>query len=69
MAMLFWNLGVRRVGPSVTSIFQNVTPVVGMIGGMLLFAEQIGALQLLGAAAIFSGVYLTTHSTHFGKKQ
>ena len=67
MAMLFWNLGVRRVGPSVTSIFQNVTPVVGMIGGMLLFAEQIGMLQILGAAAIFGGVYLTTHS-NFAEK-
>lgn len=66
MAMLFWNLGVRRVGPSVTSIFQNITPVVGMIGGTLLFAEEIGALQILGAAAIFGGVYLTTHSTHWG---
>ena len=67
MAMLFWNLGVRRVGPSVTSIFQNVIPVVGMIGGMLLFAEQIGMLQILGAAAIFGGVYLTTHS-NFAEK-
>ena len=69
MAMLFWNLGVRAVGPSVTSIFQNVTPIVGMLGGRLLFAEQIGALQLLGAAAIFGGVYFTTHSTHFGNKK
>ena len=62
MAMLFWNLGVHRVGPSVTSIFQNVTPVVGMIGGMLLFAEEIGVLQILGAVSIFGGVYLTTHA-------
>ena len=62
MAMLFWNLGVRCVGPSVTSIFQNVTPVVGMIGGVLLFAEVIGMLQIFGAAAIFGGVYLTTHA-------
>ena len=62
MAMLFWNLGVRCVGSSVTSIFQNVTPVVGMIGGVLLFAEVIGTLQILGAAAIFGGVYLTTHA-------
>ena len=38
-----------------------------MIGGMLLFAEQIGMLQILGAAAIFGGVYLTTHS-NFAEK-
>lgn len=62
MAMLFWNIGVKNAGPSITSIFQNITPVVGMLGGTLLFAEVIGPLELAGAAAIFGGVYLTTHS-------
>ncbi|MCH4178752.1 MAG: DMT family transporter [Megasphaera sp.] len=61
MAMLFWNIGVKNAGPSVTSIFQNITPVVGMIGGTVLFAEVIGIIELSGALAIFIGVYLTTH--------
>lgn len=61
MAMLFWNIGVHNAGASVTSIFQNITPVVGMIGGVLCFGEVIGIMELLGAAAIFGGVYLTTH--------
>ena len=69
MAMLFWNLGVRCVGPSVTSIFQNVTPVVGMIGGTLLFAEQVGMFQMLGAVAIFGGVYFTTHADLWANKK
>jgi drug/metabolite transporter (DMT)-like permease len=67
MAMLFWNIGVKNAGPSVTSIFQNITPVVGMLGGSLLFAEVIGVRELIGAAAIFSGVYLTTHCHSFMK--
>lgn len=67
MAMLFWNIGVKKAGPSVTSIFQNITPVVGMIGGSLLFAEVIGVKELIGAAAIFGGVYLTTHCHSFMK--
>ena len=62
MAMLFWNIGVKNAGPSITSIFQNITPVVGMIGGTLLFNEVVGFKELAGAAAIFIGVYLTTHS-------
>ncbi len=62
MAMLFWNIGVKNAGPSVTSIFQNITPVVGMIGGTLIFNEIIGFKELLGALAIFIGVYLTTHN-------
>ena len=61
MAMLFWNIGVHNAGASVTSIFQNITPVVGMIGGVLCFGEVIGIMELLGAAAIFGGVSLTTH--------
>ena len=67
MAMLFWNIGVRDIGPSLTSIFQNITPVVGMAGGLLLFAEDIGLVQLGGALAIFLGVYLTTHSDQLAK--
>lgn len=62
MAMLFWNIGVHNAGASVTSIFQNITPVVGMLGGILCFGEVVGAQELTGAAAIFAGVYLTTHS-------
>ena len=62
MAMLFWNIGVKNAGPSVTSIFQNITPVVGMIGGTLIFNEVIGFKELCGAFAIFIGVYLTTHN-------
>ena len=67
MAMLFWNIGVKNAGPSITSIFQNITPVVGMLGGTLLFAEVIGLWELVGAAAIFAGVYLTTHSGKIGE--
>ena len=67
MAMLFWNIGVKNAGPSVTSIFQNITPIVGMIGGSLLFAEVIGIREILGAAAIFIGVFLTTHCHSFVK--
>ena len=38
-----------------------------MAGGLLLFAEDIGLVQLGGALAIFLGVYLTTHSDQLAK--
>lgn len=59
MAMLFWNIGVKNAGPSTTAIFQNITPLVGMLGGSLLFDEQVGITEIAGAAAIFLGVYIT----------
>ncbi len=63
MAMLFWNIGVRNIGPSRTAIFQNISPIVGMVGGSIFFSEVIGLPQILGAAGIFLGVYITTHSS------
>ena len=62
LAMLFWNIGVREAGPSLSSIFLNIMPVVGMMAGYFCFDDEIGAVQLGGALAICSGVYLTTHS-------
>lgn len=65
LAMLFWNLGLHNTGPSLTAIFQNIMPLIGMLGAVICFHETIGLLELAGAAAIFTGVYLTTH---FGKR-
>ena len=62
LSMVFWNLGVKHAGPSISSIFLNLMPVVGMTAGWFFFQEEIGPTQLTGAAAIFIGVYLTTHS-------
>lgn len=62
LAMLFWNMGVKEAGPSLTAIFQNITPVVGVIGGALFFHEVISLADFSGAIAIFVGVYLTMHS-------
>lgn len=31
LGALWWNIGIKEVGPSVTSLFQNVIPVVGVI--------------------------------------
>lgn len=60
-ANVFWNIGVKNVGPSVSSVFLNFTPVMGMVAGYLIFADPIGPLQIVGASVIFVGVYLTTH--------
>lgn len=61
LAMLFWNLGLHNAGPSLIAIFPNIMPLIGMLGAVICFHETIGPLELAGAAAIFTGVYLTTH--------
>lgn len=62
MATLIWNQGIKKVGASLSAVFLNIMPVVGMLSGWLLLGEDIGAAKLCGAGAIFLGVYLTTHS-------
>lgn len=64
MAMLFWNIGVKNAGPSTTAIFQNITPIVGMLGGTLFFEETVGVAELAGAVAIFLGVCITVDRKH-----
>lgn len=60
IATLFWNLGVQKAGASLSAIFLNIMPVVGMLGGWFVLGEAIGPAKLIGAAAIFAGVYMTT---------
>lgn len=61
-SMVFWNIGVKNAGPSMSAVFSNITPIVGMLCGAMFLAEHIGIMQLSGAIAIFSGVYITTHN-------
>lgn len=61
-SMLFWNIGVKNAGPSMAAIFSNLTPIFGMLCGVVFLNEEIGIMQISGALAIFVGVYITTHS-------
>jgi drug/metabolite transporter (DMT)-like permease len=59
VAYLIWNRAVRRLGASRTAIYSNFTPVVAMLAAWLLLGERPSAWQGIGAAGIFSGIYLT----------
>ena len=62
MAMLFWNMGVQKVGPGLAAIFSNLTPIFGMMVGYIALQEEIGMLQLSGTLIIFTGVFITTQT-------
>jgi drug/metabolite transporter (DMT)-like permease len=66
LAFLWWNQGVAVVGPTRAAMFINIMPIAGMAFAALLMHERIGWQQLIGAALIISGVWLTTQ--HPGKK-
>jgi drug/metabolite transporter (DMT)-like permease len=57
---IWYYRGVQAVGPSVTAIFMNLQPLVGVMLATVLLAERVTVAQGLGAGAILLGVWLTT---------
>ena len=55
-AYAMWNLGVKQLGASHASIFQNMVPLVALVCSWYFLGEQVTAIQLLGGALIMAGV-------------
>jgi drug/metabolite transporter (DMT)-like permease len=59
IAYLFWNRGVRLLGPTRTSAFGNLQPIFALTAARVMLGEKPGAWQLVGAVGIIAGVLLT----------
>jgi drug/metabolite transporter (DMT)-like permease len=55
VAVIFWNEGVRRTGPTGAMAFYNMLPVFGALLGALFLGERLTGLQLAGAALVVLG--------------
>ncbi len=53
-----WHVGVRRLGGSHASIYQNVVTLVAVIGGWLVLSEPILTSQILGGLLMIGGLLL-----------
>ena len=56
---VIWDIGVHRVGPGRTAIYQNLIPVIATVVSCLWLGESIGAVQVAGAGMVFLGIYST----------
>jgi len=54
-AFLSWNEGVRRVGANRAMVFYNMLPVYGVILGVILLGESLGAEHFIGGSLILAG--------------
>jgi drug/metabolite transporter (DMT)-like permease len=54
-----WTNGIQKLGSARTAIYNNLTPVTAMITSSLFLKEEIGVMQLAGAALIITGLYIT----------
>lgn len=60
-------LAVHFLGPSRATPVQTATyPVLSLIGGLLLFAEEVTALRAAGAAAIAAGIWVIARGDEEG---
>ena len=58
IAYASWNAGVRLVGASHASVYQNVVTLVAVVGGWLLLSEPVIAAQLLGGGLTIAGLLM-----------
>ena len=58
IAYATWHVGVRRLGGSHASIYQNVVTLVAVMGGWLALGEPVLTSQLCGGALMIAGLLL-----------
>ncbi|MER1985568.1 MAG: DMT family transporter [Solibacillus sp.] len=61
IAFLSWNAGVVALGANRASIYLNFIPVFAAIFAILFLGEQLQLAQLIGGAAVVSGVILSSY--------
>src|SRR5688572_24035744 len=59
IAYLFWNRGVRLLGPTRTAAFGNLQPIFALVAARVMLGEKPSVWQLVGAVGIIAGVLLT----------
>jgi len=53
-----WQRGISRIGANRMLVYQYLVTLVGVVAGVVLFAEGFGIDKVLGGAILLSGVYL-----------
>jgi drug/metabolite transporter (DMT)-like permease len=59
VAYLFWYNGVRVIGPTRTSMYSNLQPIVAVLVAWPMLGETPTPWQIVGAACIMGGLVLT----------
>ena len=55
---VIWEIGVHKVGPGRTAVYQNLIPVIATAVSCLWLGETIVEAQIIGAGMVFLGIYL-----------
>jgi drug/metabolite transporter (DMT)-like permease len=58
LGYIIWEIGIHRIGPGKTAVYQNLTPVIATVASYMLLDEMLSVTQVAGAGMVFLGVYL-----------
>ncbi|MER3479385.1 MAG: hypothetical protein C4327_02595 [Meiothermus sp.] len=58
LAFLTWMQGVRQLGPVRVAVFSNLTPVVGVLAGVIFLGERLPVQALLGGLLTLIGIVI-----------
>ncbi len=59
VAYMIWYRGIRVLGPTRTSVYGNLQPIVAILTGWAALGEVPTVWQLAGTVAIIGGIFLT----------
>jgi drug/metabolite transporter (DMT)-like permease len=62
IAYVTWHVGVRRLGGSHASVYQNVVTLVAVLGGWIGLGEPVLTSQLIGGLLMLVGLLLMRRS-------
>ncbi len=58
VAYVIWHIGVRAVGASHASIYQNIVTLVTVVGGWIVLQEPPLLAQILGGVLMIAGLFM-----------
>ncbi|MET3196713.1 drug/metabolite transporter (DMT)-like permease [Bacillus sp. OAE603] len=65
LCMIFWNIGVQKIGATTAGIFLNFNPIFTAILAFFILDEKLSWIQGIGSVIVIIGCYLFTYfKTH-----
>ena len=68
LAMLLFTYAVKKLGAAQTAAFGALTPILALIGGLILLDEIISLSKLFGICLVTAGVLFASGALSFTKK-
>lgn len=61
LCMVFWNIGVQKLGATTSGIFLNFNPIFTAILAFIFLGEELTWIQISGTIIVVTGCYLFSH--------